>query len=269
MEEEQSCLPYRLISLKSSDPLNKSENLVTALRLCPELQAVALTSGPSFQESSLWNLARLNQLSDLSLTNGPSAYPLDFYNSVVPVLEAIGHQLNNLILNRFACVDIHGNRSLLTGFTRAARYFIYFLVFIVLVIGKCCPRLKNLALSEICHFAPVDSIQPELYTQLEALELWSLVGVQLPSLVIKQLTTPCRLVQNLLFRNCDALTDQLLNELWLVRPGFSSSRQKVISLFHQAETIFPAWQPIKAKTAVCCLHTNAVSCTRRCLCVSG
>jgi hypothetical protein len=85
------------------------------------------------------------------------------------------------------------------------------------VVGKCCPRLKNLALSEIRQYAPVDSIQPELYTQLEALELWSLVGVQLPSLVIKQLTTPCRLVQNLLFRNCDALTDQLLNELWMVK----------------------------------------------------
>jgi hypothetical protein len=108
MEEEPSTLPYRLISLKSSDPLNNSENLVTALRLCPELQAVALTSGPSFHGSSLWNLTRLNQLCDLSLTNGPSAYPLDFYNSVVPVLEAIGHQLNNLILNRFACVDVHG-----------------------------------------------------------------------------------------------------------------------------------------------------------------
>ncbi|XP_046442838.1 uncharacterized protein LOC124193184 [Daphnia pulex] len=199
MEEEPSTLqPYRLISLKSSDPLNNSENLVTAIRLCPELQAIALTSGASFQESSLWNLTRLNQLCDLSLTNGPSAYPLDFYNSVVPVLEAIGHQLNNLILNRFAIVDVH-------------------------VVGKCCPRLKNLALSEIRHFAPVDSIQPELYTQLEALELWSLVGVQLPSLVIKQLTTPCRLVQNLLFRNCDALTDQLLNELWMVNPMTSLS----------------------------------------------
>lgn len=108
-EDEPSTLqPYRLISLKSSDPLNNSENLVTAIRLCPELQAIALTSGASFQESSLWNLTRLNQLCDLSLTNGPSAYPLDFYNSVVPVLEAIGHQLNNLILNRFAIVDVHG-----------------------------------------------------------------------------------------------------------------------------------------------------------------
>ena len=72
-------------------------------------------------------------------------------------------------------------------------------------------------MSEICHFVPVTSIQPELYTQLEALELWALNGVQPPALVIKQLTTPCQLVQNLLFRNCDAINDQLLNELWAVR----------------------------------------------------
>lgn len=91
------------------------------------------------------------------------------------------------------------------------------------VIGTSCLGLKNLAMSEICHFVPVDSIEPELYTQLEALELWALNGVQLPALVIKQLTTPCQLVQNLLFRNCDAVTDQLLNELWAVRWFFLSS----------------------------------------------
>lgn len=77
-------------------------------------------------------------------------------------------------------------------------------------------------MSEICHFVPVDSIQPELYTRLEALELWSLAGVQLPALVVKQLTTPCLLIQNLLFRNCDVLTDQLLTELWAVRLVSSS-----------------------------------------------
>ena len=217
-EEEVNCLvPYRLMSLKSSDPLNKSENLITAIHLCPELHTVALTSGPTFQESSLWNLARLNRLCDLSLTNGPSAYAMDFYNSVVPVLEAIGHQIHNLILTRFTCIDIHSknNQFHIRDFLLFRCFSHYF---IVLVIGKCCPALKNLALSEICHFAPVDSIQSELYTQLEALELWSLIGVQLPSIVIKQLTTPCRLVQNLLFRNCDALTDQLLSELWMVRP---------------------------------------------------
>lgn len=86
--------------------------------------------------------------------------------------------------------------------------------------GLNCLGLKNLAMSEICHFVPVDSVQPELFTRLEALELWALTGVQLPALVVKQLTTPCQLIQNLLFRNCDVLTDQLLIQLWAVSRAF-------------------------------------------------
>jgi hypothetical protein len=129
MEEEPNSLPYRLISLKSSDPLNKSENLITALHLCPELQTVALTSGPSFQESSLRNLARLNRLCDLSLTNGPSTYPMDFYNGVVPVLEAIGHQLHNLILTRFTCIDIHSKTGLLFLLVSHVHIFFHSLFF--------------------------------------------------------------------------------------------------------------------------------------------
>ncbi|XP_057376371.1 uncharacterized protein LOC130697487 [Daphnia carinata] len=212
IDESNGCPPYRLTSLKSSDPLSTSENLVTALHLCPDLQSVALTSSPSFQESALWNLSRLSRLCDLSLANGPSAYSMDFYTSIVPVLQAVGHQLNNLILTRFTCVDIQ-------------------------VIGMACLELKNLALSEICHFAPVDSIQPELYTQLEALELWALAGAQLPALVIKQLTTPCQRVQNLLFRNCHVLTDQLFNELWTVNPMMSLSHATFDGCRHVSLTL--------------------------------
>ncbi len=99
---------YRLTSLKSSNELNTAENLVTAVNLCPELQSVALTAGPAFRESALWNLSRLSRLSELSLANGPSSYPLDFYTAVVPLLQTVGHQLNNLILTRFTCVDVLG-----------------------------------------------------------------------------------------------------------------------------------------------------------------
>lgn len=99
---------YRLTSLKSSEELNQTENLVTAVHLCPELQSVALTAGPALRESALWNLTRLARLSDLSLANGSTAYSLDFYTNVVPILQTIGHQLNNLILTRFTCVDVLG-----------------------------------------------------------------------------------------------------------------------------------------------------------------
>ena len=99
---------YRLTSLKSTEELNEDENMTTAVQLCPHSQSVALTAGPAFRESALWNLTRLNRLRELSLANGASAYPLDFYTSVVPLLQTVGHQINSLILTRFTCVDVLG-----------------------------------------------------------------------------------------------------------------------------------------------------------------
>ena len=86
------------------------------------------------------------------------------------------------------------------------------------MIGHNCRSLKNLALAEMCHFIPVESHQcdPSLFAHLKALELWTVVGVQLPNNVVKQLLASCSSVQNLLFRNCDDLNDTLLNELWTV-----------------------------------------------------
>ena len=81
---------------------------ITAINLCPELESIALTAGTAFHGESLWQLTRLCHLSELSLTNGPGL-AMDFYINVVPVLQAIGSQLDNLILTRFACVDILGN----------------------------------------------------------------------------------------------------------------------------------------------------------------
>ena len=103
--------PYLLTGLKSTEELKEADQLVTAVHLCPHLQSVALTAAPSLRESALWNLTRLDRLCELSLANGPSGYPLDFYTGVVPLLQTVGHQLNNLILTRFTCVDVLGNSS--------------------------------------------------------------------------------------------------------------------------------------------------------------
>lgn len=99
---------YNLSKLKSTKELNSSEMFTTAIHLCPSLESLALTAGNAFQGEKLWQLTRLSQLSELSLTNGPGL-ALDFYANVLPVLQAIGHQLENLILNQFACVDVLGN----------------------------------------------------------------------------------------------------------------------------------------------------------------
>lgn len=79
----------------------------TATCLCPSIESLALTAGSAFKGEALWQLTRLHHLTELSLTNGPGL-ALDFYLNVVPVLQTLGHKLNNLILTRFACVDVLG-----------------------------------------------------------------------------------------------------------------------------------------------------------------
>lgn len=96
----------------------------------------------------------------------------------------------------------------------------------IAAIGANCRNLKNLALAEMCYFVPVESYQmdPSLFAQLRALELWAVVGVHLPNSVAKQLLASCLSIQNLLFRNCNELTEELLNELWAVRHFILRSR---------------------------------------------
>ena len=82
-------------------------------------------------------------------------------------------------------------------------------------IGSNCLRLRNLALSEMCHITVADH-GDNIFGRLEALELWALDGVPLPGVVIKQLMKSCHHIKNVLFRGCDAVTDDLFGQLWRV-----------------------------------------------------
>ena len=105
-----SIAKYQLAEIKSSVELNSNSNLQTAACLCPQLQSIAITLGPRFQiNETFWrSVTRLDCLTDLCLTNGPGSLALDFYLHIVPVLQTIGHRLQNLILTRFSAVDIIG-----------------------------------------------------------------------------------------------------------------------------------------------------------------
>lgn len=91
------------------------------------------------------------------------------------------------------------------------------------VIGTSCPGLKNLAVSEICHFVQADGVSPGMFARLHAVELWALPGVHMPASVIRQLTCNCVGVRNLLFRNCPCLDDRLLTETWSVSVYFAGA----------------------------------------------
>ena len=91
-------------------------------------------------------------------------------------------------------------------------------------IGRNCSLLKNLALSDILHFMPLEhGPEPTLFFRLEVLELCALDGVQLSADVVKQLLGPCQHIRNVLLRGCDAVTDTFLAQVWQVsRPRYYS-----------------------------------------------
>ena len=95
-------------------------------------------------------------------------------------------------------------------------------------------NLKNLALSEICHFVPATDggVSHALFGQLHAVELWALPGVQTPPSVVKQLTCNCADVRNLLFRNCDCVDDALLTEMWTV--SITQQCTHILTVFDRA-----------------------------------
>lgn len=99
---------FPLASIKSSKELSNADGFTSAVALCPQLESVSVTASGAFREAALWSLTRLANLGELTLANGPDSFALEFYADVVPLLQTVGHQLSNLILTRFTCVDVSG-----------------------------------------------------------------------------------------------------------------------------------------------------------------
>ena len=71
------------------------------------MHSVSLVMGAIVDVDALFSLTQLAHLNELSLTNGP-ALSLDFFTSVVPILQCVGQRLDSLTLVRFDCVDLFG-----------------------------------------------------------------------------------------------------------------------------------------------------------------
>ena len=73
------------------------------------MDSVSLVMGLIVDVDALLSVATLTHLNELSLTNGPSL-SLDFFTSVLPILQGVGQRLHSLTLVRFDCVDLSGNQ---------------------------------------------------------------------------------------------------------------------------------------------------------------
>lgn len=86
----------------------------------------------------------------------------------------------------------------------------------VAAIGRACPLLRNLALSNVAEYASIFSPSSECFNNLQALELWSDPQASLEDHLFNQLLKFSPELRNLLFKGCNALTDKLLSSIWQV-----------------------------------------------------
>ncbi|XP_046406838.1 uncharacterized protein LOC124171656 isoform X3 [Ischnura elegans] len=163
---------------------------VTA-RLCP--RAASLTvSGTPLPAEALYPLMVLRNLTALSLTACGAA--CDFEAGVLPLLTALGHQLNSLILAKFFSVDVGA-------------------------IGMACPHLVNFALSDVTAFELMNQkISAESFQELQALEIWSDADFIIPTNVLQQLLLFSKNIRNILLKGVGIVTDEMFSEILKVNP---------------------------------------------------
>ncbi|XP_076066570.1 uncharacterized protein LOC143039963 isoform X4 [Oratosquilla oratoria] len=198
--QADGCPPgYQLLALTSEAEHVTSFSVDLACALCPRAQTVTLNNALASSEI-LYKFMALDHLAHLQLTN-TDGMVLDFLDGVVPLLTVKGHQLLSLLLSNFAFVDVGA-------------------------IGECCPRLRNLALSEVLLYDELGLARENLFTELRALELWADPSPTstLTSVVLQQLLTYCSDLQNLLLRGIVALNDKLFLQILEQNPMKRLSR---------------------------------------------
>ncbi|XP_076066825.1 uncharacterized protein LOC143040067 isoform X2 [Oratosquilla oratoria] len=191
---------YQLLALTSAAEFASTLSVDLACALCPRTQTVTLSNAIVSSEV-LYKFMALNHLAHLQLTNS-EGMALDFLEGVVPLLTVKGHQLVSLLLSNFAFVDVGA-------------------------IGECCPRLQNLALSEVLLFDEIGYPRENIFTELRALELWadpSPTYTTLSPVILQQLLAFCRGLRKLLLRSVVAINDKLFLQILEHNPMEKLSR---------------------------------------------
>ncbi|XP_076066833.1 uncharacterized protein LOC143040068 isoform X2 [Oratosquilla oratoria] len=178
---------FQLTTLTSTVPRVRPTSVDIACAICPKLNTISMANA-MINNEVLYKFMTLEHLTNLQLTNC-DGMTLDFLEGVLPVLTVKGEQLVSLILANFSFVDIGA-------------------------IGECCPRLQNLALSDVTLFDELVYPRENLFTRLRVLELWSDVGVtSLTPVVLQQLVANSSNLHNILLRGVACVTDKLFFQL--------------------------------------------------------
>jgi len=134
------------------------------------------------------SLSRFHHLEKLELGNSPSTqYTASLVESVVPILEIIGTQLTHLSLENFKFFDVTN-------------------------VGRLCPKLINLKLSNILSYCRAENQKKKFFRNLEELYVFNTQWGNITEGMLRQLLTSTKLrIVNLQFVN--ALTDKLFQDI--------------------------------------------------------
>ncbi|KAK7065879.1 hypothetical protein SK128_011448, partial [Halocaridina rubra] len=192
MDNIDTCEKYQLRILNSVNEIVNPIDVHIAITLCPYVTTFTL-SNAFVDNEVLYKVMVLDHLTHLRITNN-EALTLNFQEGILPILTVKGHQLLSLLLANFPSVDIAA-------------------------IGECCPRLQNLALSNISIYDEIMYPREHLFNNLTGLEIWADLQVDtMNAIILKQLFCYCLGIQKILVRNTDALSDKLLYDVWRENP---------------------------------------------------
>ncbi|XP_045121231.1 uncharacterized protein LOC123510292 [Portunus trituberculatus] len=187
------CDVYPLRILTSTCDHVDSTSVEVAITSAPRSWWDLTISNAVIQNDLLYQTMRLEHLAHLRLTNC-EGLTLSFHEGVLPVLTLRGHGLISLLLANFTVVDL-------------------------IAIGESCPRLQNLAFSDIAIYEEILYPRDNLFNTLVNLEVWTSVNTDTCSAtILRQLLSHAPGLTNFLVRGADALSDKLLQELWETNP---------------------------------------------------
>merc|ERR1719228_2817530 len=151
------------------------------------LEAISLNNS-DLDVSLLSNLCHFQHLEKLELGNSLSTqYTASLVESVLPVLEIIGTQLTHISLENFKFFD-------------------------VTTVGKLCPKLVSLKLSNILSYCRAENQREKYFKNLEELYIFNTRWGNITEGMLRQLLNSTKLkIINLQFVN--SLTDKLFQDI--------------------------------------------------------
>lgn len=160
---------------------------------CPYLDSFCLKK-TDLSRQVLSVLPALKYLTRLELGNSSfTQYTLYFHETVVPLLEELGHQLTHLSLEKFKFVDIS-------------------------LIGESCPKIQSFKLSRILSFYNVESHKKHLFQKLDCLHVLNTRGSRVTAATLRQLMANSQRLRTIHLQFIAAFNDKFCDDLLKENP---------------------------------------------------